>query len=46
MKIRGILLATSILTLSIITSAEIYLNETFSDVDWEKVIFSWPNYFF
>lgn len=36
MKIRGIFLAASILTLSIITSAEVYLKETFSDADWEK----------
>lgn len=44
MKIRGIFLAASILTLSIITSAEVYLKETFSDADWEKVpFFSWAN---
>jgi hypothetical protein len=37
MKQYAVFLVASILALSIITSAEIYLKETFSDADWEKV---------
>ncbi|RIA96337.1 Calreticulin family-domain-containing protein [Glomus cerebriforme] len=36
MKRCGVFLAASILVLSIITSAEVYLKEPFSDADWEK----------